>query len=101
MEYRTTPPQPMRRAPDRRPSLIAAEHMALEALGPYDAEPIQLPPPRRVLPREEQEDGRLLRLSLLPLASWCVGVLFDLPADEMLCAVMVAGLVAGAIALRR
>lgn len=80
----------------------AAEHLALEALGPYDAAEIQLPPPPRpALPQEEQEDGRLLRLSLLPLAAWCLGVLLDLPSDEMLCAVMVAALVAGAVALRR
>jgi hypothetical protein len=98
MEHRTTSQQV---SPQRRPNLIAAEHMALEALGPYDAERAPLPPARPVLPREEQEDGRLLRLSLLPLATWCVGVLLDLPIDEMLCAVMVAGLVAGAIALRR
>lgn len=101
MEHRTTSPQTLRREPERRPSLIAAEHMALDALGPYDAEPIRLPPPKPVLPREEQEDGRLLRLALLPLAAWCVGVLADLSSEEMLCAVMVAGLVAGALALRR
>lgn len=101
MENRTTSPETMRPAPERRPNLIAAEHMALDALGPYDAEPIRLPPPKPARPREEQEDGRLLRLALLPLASWCVGVLLDLQADEMLCAVMVAGLVAGALALRR
>lgn len=97
MEHRITSQQV---SPQRRPNLIAAEHMALEALGPYDTGRA-LPPARPVLPREEQEDGRLLRLSLLPLAAWCVGVLLDLPVDEMLCAVMVAGLVAGAITLRR
>lgn len=101
MEQRTTSQDIRRPAIERRPSLIAAEHMALDALGPYDAEPIRMPPPRPAPSREEQEDGKLLRLALLPLAAWCASVLLNLAAEEMLCAVMVAGLVAGALALRR
>lgn len=101
MEKRITFPETRRPAKERRPSLIAAEHMALEALGPYDPEPSRLPPRRPAPSREEQEDGRLLRLALLPLASWCLGVLLDLAAGEMLCAVIVAALAAGALALRR
>lgn len=99
MEQRTTSQEIQRPPAERRPNLIAAEHMALHALGPYDAEPVRSPLPGPS--REEREDGRLLRLALLPLASWCVAVLLDLPAAEMLCAVIVAGLVAGALALRR
>ncbi|WP_421989450.1 hypothetical protein [Roseococcus sp.] len=79
--------------------LSTAEHIALQALGPYDAEPLAPPPRARRRPR--LEEGRLIRLALLPLAGWCLGVLFDLSVEEILCAVLVATLVAATIALRR
>lgn len=102
MENRIPPTETATSGTQRCPSLMAAEHMALESLGPYDAEPIRPPMPKHAPAGEEpEEDGRLLRLALLPLASWCLGVLADLSAEEMLYAVMVGGLVAGALALRR
>jgi len=101
MDARRISPDPLRLPPEPRPSLVAAERLALDALGAYDARPLRPPPARPVLSEEEQEDGRLLRLALLPLAGWCVGVLLDLPAEEILYAVAGAGLVAGALALRR
>ena len=89
--------------PERRPSLIAAEHMALNALGAYDAEPVELPPEKSRPLRAHREEFRLLRLALLPLAGWAGGVLLGLPAEETLYAVLVAGFLAIALgfALRR
>ncbi len=82
------------------PSLIAAEQMAPGGLGPYDMQPVSrgMAPVRQ---EGEAEEGRLLRLALLPLASWFAGALLDLPMGQMLGLFLGATALAGALAFRR
>lgn len=76
---------------------MAAERLALESLDAYDAAPLPPAPARARFP-VERDEGRLLRLGLLPLAAWCGSVLLDLSAIGIVGAVLAAVLVAGAIA---
>ncbi|MBS7813196.1 hypothetical protein [Roseococcus pinisoli] len=94
MEYRIRSPRPF-------PCLIAAEQMAPGGLGPYDMRPAWRGAAPTRIAEDEPEDGRLLRIALLPLASWCVGAFLDLPMGQMLGLFLASAAAAGAMAFRR
>ncbi|MDB5415207.1 MAG: hypothetical protein JWR10_3542 [Rubritepida sp.] len=73
---------------------FVAEQQALEALLQGNAEPAPQPAPR-------EEDGRLVRLAFLPMASWCASVLLDLPSGAMLASFVLATTIAVILAIRR